>query len=65
MTNWLVGQSSQLANIFQCYLWTWSGQPRGETQWLNGDSWWLNSNLVGALEHEFYFSIYCEFHHPN
>ena len=21
--------------------------------------------LVGGLEHEFYFSIYWEFHHPN
>jgi len=22
-------------------------------------------NLVGGLEHDFYFSIYWEFHHPN
>ena len=26
---------------------------------------WINIELVGGLEHEFYFSIYFEFHHPN
>jgi len=26
---------------------------------------WQKSCLVGGLEHEFYFSIYWEFHHPN
>ena len=24
-----------------------------------------NVNLVGGLEHDFYFPIYWEFHHPN
>ena len=25
----------------------------------------FNGLLTGGLEHEFYFSIYWEFHHPN
>jgi hypothetical protein len=27
--------------------------------------WLFINSLVGGLEHEFYFSIYWEFHHPN
>ena len=35
------------------------------------DDWWIDIKawikdiLVGGLKHEFYFSIYLEFHHPN
>jgi hypothetical protein len=41
-------------------------QPRGSPA--GGDPWQpehLVIYLVGGLEHEFCFSIYWEFHHPN
>ena len=30
-----------------------------------GSDWGIDWYQVGGLEHEFYFSIYWEFHHPN
>ena len=33
--------------------------------YLNSDTTCIFAILVGGLEHGFYFSIYCEFHHPN
>ena len=57
-----LGKSAKNNGIFQQ---TMLARCILRNEFMNAANHWRRNHLVGGLEHDFYFSIYWEFHHPN